>query len=141
MLAVDFFHTDCAVTPRPLYACPCSRSVIATCTSEARPASRPAGTVRDGEPPSETAVREAREETGLDVRLVRQLGVRAAVDHEQHFFHVELTGRYRRHGTTTRRVVVRRRSTRSALFWLPIPRARQALDFGLGDYLEDVTAL
>ena len=32
MLAVDFFHVDCAVTLRRLYVCSHSRSGIATCT-------------------------------------------------------------------------------------------------------------
>jgi hypothetical protein len=33
MLAVDFFHVDCAVTLRRLYVLSRSRSVTATCTS------------------------------------------------------------------------------------------------------------
>ena len=40
MLAVDFFHVDCALTPKRIYVFSPSRSEAATCTSSGQPAIR-----------------------------------------------------------------------------------------------------
>jgi hypothetical protein len=41
MLAVDFFHVDCAITLKRIYVFSPSKSATATCTSSERPATRP----------------------------------------------------------------------------------------------------
>lgn len=57
----------------------------------------PAGSIDEGESPAEAVVREVEEETGLEARIVRSLGVetydrRPAKPemHERHFFHLEV---------------------------------------------------
>ena len=45
----------------------------------------PGGAVDPGESPAEAAVREAREETGAEVRLVRLLGAFGGPNHEIHY--------------------------------------------------------
>lgn len=57
----------------------------------------PAGSISEGEEPSEAAVREVLEETGLRARVVRALGVEQydmwpskPEMHERHFFQLEL---------------------------------------------------
>jgi len=54
----------------------------------------PAGHVKDGETPEETAIREAKEETGFDVELIVKLGVYAdeADPKPKHAFHAKIIG-------------------------------------------------
>ena len=62
----------------------------------------PGGTIHDGEEPAAAVVREVREETGLEVEVVRPLGTITRGGRELHHFHVAPLGDLRRPGTTTR---------------------------------------
>jgi 8-oxo-dGTP diphosphatase len=54
----------------------------------------PAGHVKDGETPEQTAIREAKEETGLDVELIVKLGVYSdeTDPKPKHAFHAKIIG-------------------------------------------------
>ena len=96
----------------------------------------PAGTVHEGEDPAVAAVREVREETGLDVEVVRELGTVTRDGREHHHFLVSPLGPVpdawdhdeKSDGDVTLWTL--------SLFWLPVHVARHALDHGMGELLD-----
>jgi len=96
----------------------------------------PGGTVHDGEDPAAAVVREVREETGLEVEVVRPLGAVTRGGRELHHFHVAPLGPTPEawdHDEMSDGDVP---LWTFSLFWLPIPVARHALDHGMGDLLD-----
>jgi 8-oxo-dGTP pyrophosphatase MutT (NUDIX family) len=96
----------------------------------------PGGTVHDGEDPAAAVVREVREETGLEVEVVRPLGTITRQGRELHHFHVTPLGDVPQawdHDEMSDGDVP---LWTFSLFWLPIPVARHALDHGMGDLLD-----
>lgn len=102
----------------------------------------PAGTIRDGEPPEEAVVREAREETGLtDFRIVRKLGMteydmspyRFEVQH-RHVFHLELLQGTPERWESREEHDGEQPPTRFECFWIPL-QAAHVLQSGQGALL------
>ena len=96
----------------------------------------PGGTIHDGEDPTAAVVREVREETGLEVEVVRPLGTITRGGRELHHFHVAPLGEVPQawdHDEMSDGDVP---LWTFSLFWLPIPVARHALDHGMGDLLD-----
>lgn len=91
----------------------------------------PAGSVRAGEPPEDAALREAREETGLEgFRIVRKLGV-AEYDvspyrfevQRRHVFHVEVGGDVPERWGSCEEHDGEGAPTRFECFWIPLAAA------------------
>jgi 8-oxo-dGTP pyrophosphatase MutT (NUDIX family) len=81
-------------------------------------------------------VREVREETGLEVEVVRPLGTITRGGRELHHFHVAPLGEVPQawdHDEMSDGDVP---LWTFSLFWLPLPVARHALDHGMGDLLD-----
>ncbi|SHL21603.1 transcriptional regulator, TetR family [Pseudonocardia thermophila] len=96
----------------------------------------PGGTLHDGEEPADAVVREVHEETGLAVEVVAPLGTATRDGRELHRFHVRPIGPVPQawdHDEKGDGDAVRWTFN---LFWLPIPVARHALDFGMGEPLD-----
>ena len=96
----------------------------------------PGGTVHDGEDPAAAVVREVREETGLEVEVVRPLGTITRQGRELHHFHVAPLGDVPQAWDHDERSDGDVPLWTFSLFWLPIPVARHALDHGMGDLLD-----
>lgn len=98
----------------------------------------PAGTVHDGEDPAVAVVREVREETGLDVEVVRALGTVTRDGREHHHFLVTPLGPVPDAWDHDEKGDGEVTLWTFSLFWLPIPVARHALDHGMGELLDRV---
>jgi 8-oxo-dGTP pyrophosphatase MutT (NUDIX family) len=96
----------------------------------------PGGTVHDGEDPAAAVVREVREETGLDVEIVRPLGTVTRGGRELHHFHVAPLGPTPDAWDHDERSDGDVPLWTFSLFWLPVPVARRAIDHGMGDLLD-----
>jgi ADP-ribose pyrophosphatase YjhB (NUDIX family)/AcrR family transcriptional regulator len=96
----------------------------------------PGGTVHDGEDPAAAVVREVREETGLEVEVVRPLGTVTRGGRALHHFHVVALGPTPEAWDHDEMSDGDVRLWTFSLFWLPIPVARHALDHGMGDLLD-----
>lgn len=102
----------------------------------------PAGTIRSDETPEQAALREAREETGLDgLAIVRKLGVteyditpyRYEIQ-RRHVFHLELQRPAPERWVSQESHDGERRPTRFECFWIPL-RAAHVLQSGQGALL------
>jgi 8-oxo-dGTP pyrophosphatase MutT (NUDIX family) len=96
----------------------------------------PGGTVHDGEDPTAAVVREVREETGLDVEVVRHLGTITRGGRDLHHFHVAPLGPTPAAWDHDEKSDGDVALWTFSLFWLPIAVARHALDHGMGDLLD-----
>jgi 8-oxo-dGTP pyrophosphatase MutT (NUDIX family)/AcrR family transcriptional regulator len=96
----------------------------------------PGGGVHDGEDPAVAVVREVREETGLDVEIVRPLGTVTRGGRELHHFHVAPLGPTPDAWDHDERSDGDVPLWTFSLFWLPVPVARRAIDHGMGDLLD-----
>ncbi|MGW7304410.1 NUDIX hydrolase [Streptomyces sp. NPDC054835] len=102
----------------------------------------PAGSIREGETPEAAALREAREETGLqNFKIVRKLGVteydmspyRAELQ-ERHAFHLELTEPAPERWPSQEDHDGEQEPTRLECFWIPLESAH-VLQSGQGALL------